>query len=115
MSTFFPAFLMGENSIFAQNELPSYGSASNSVQSAAPGYESPGNSGGTSNELASYGKGGSGGNGGGFFEDSAFSDEDMNLKMLMASVPGVPGDDYPIFTDIPVTGFECRDKIFGGK
>ena len=44
--------------------------------------------------------------------------EDMNLKMLMASVPGVPGDDYPILEDVISagdTGFTCQGKIVGGE
>jgi hypothetical protein len=43
---------------------------------------------------------------------------DRNLKMLMASVPGVPGEDYPILADVLSagdTGFSCQGKIVGGK
>jgi hypothetical protein len=43
---------------------------------------------------------------------------DRNLKMLMASVPGVPGEDYPILADVLSagdTGFSCQGKIVGGE
>ena len=43
---------------------------------------------------------------------------DRNLKMLMASVPGVPGEDYPILADVLSagdTGFNCQGKIVGGE
>jgi hypothetical protein len=43
---------------------------------------------------------------------------DRNLKMLMASVPGVPGEDYPILVDVLSagdTGFSCQGKIAGGE
>eukprot|EP00094_Tigriopus_californicus_P006349 TCALIF_06114-PA protein Name:"Protein of unknown function" AED:0.25 eAED:0.25 QI:0/0.5/0/0.66/1/1/3/0/174 len=40
--------------------------------------------------------------------------EEVNLKMLRGSVPGTPGVDYPIFSQAPITNFDCSDKIFGG-
>jgi hypothetical protein len=43
---------------------------------------------------------------------------DRNLKMLMASVPGVPGEEYPILADVLSagdTGFSCQGKIVGGE
>ena len=43
---------------------------------------------------------------------------DRNLKMLMASIPGVPGEDYPILADVLSagdTGFSCQGKIVGGE
>ena len=30
---------------------------------------------------------------------------------LEDSIPGVPGTDYPIYADIPETGFTCEDKV----
>ena len=44
--------------------------------------------------------------------------DEMNLKMLMTSVPGVPGEDYPILADVQSagdTGFSCQGKIVGGE
>ena len=34
--------------------------------------------------------------------------------MLMTSVPGVPGEDYPILADVPETGFSCEGQVEGG-
>ena len=52
------------------------------------------------------------GNGGG---DLSPASDEMNLKMLMSSVPGTPGEDYPIYSKVPETNFNCEGKIFGGK
>merc|ERR1711936_914069 len=38
----------------------------------------------------------------------------MNIKMLGISVPGTPGEDYPIFSAVPQTSFTCADKDEGG-
>jgi len=39
------------------------------------------------------------------------SDDMMNIKMLSISVPGIPGDDYPILATVPQTSFSCADKL----
>merc|ERR1712154_195433 len=36
------------------------------------------------------------------------------LKMLMNAVPGVPGEDYPIFAETPETAFSCDGQVDGG-
>merc|ERR1712117_138017 len=36
------------------------------------------------------------------------------LKMLMNAVPGVPGEDYPIFSEAPETAFSCDGQVDGG-
>merc|ERR1711892_1085031 len=41
-------------------------------------------------------------------------DDQMNIKMLGISVPGTPGEDYPIFSSVPDTLFGCEDKDPGG-
>eukprot|EP00091_Calanus_sinicus_P023996 TRINITY_DN8385_c0_g1_i1.p1 TRINITY_DN8385_c0_g1~~TRINITY_DN8385_c0_g1_i1.p1 ORF type:complete len:247 (+),score=92.14 TRINITY_DN8385_c0_g1_i1:38-742(+) len=50
--------------------------------------------------------------------DTAASDvageEADPLKMLMNAVPGVPGEDYPIFSEAPETAFSCDGQIDGG-
>merc|ERR1712106_88470 len=57
---------------------------------------------------------------GGYDElDTAASDvgsgeEADPLKMLMNAVPGVPGEDYPIYTEAPETAFSCDGQIDGG-
>merc|ERR1719309_1598347 len=36
------------------------------------------------------------------------------IAQLQGSIPGVPGEDYPIYAEVPETGFICDDKIDGG-
>ena len=41
---------------------------------------------------------------------------DDPLDWLRNSIPGEPGVDYPIFSAVEQTSFECGDdKVFGGK
>merc|ERR1719370_2379684 len=47
------------------------------------------------------------------FNDGS-QDDMMNIKMLGISVPGTPGEDYPIFSAVPLTSFTCADKDEGG-
>jgi hypothetical protein len=50
--------------------------------------------------------------------DAAASDSGdagNGLKMLMNAVPGVPGEDYPIFSEAPETAFSCDGKVDGGN
>ena len=50
--------------------------------------------------------------------DSAASDdagESDPLKMLMNAVPGVPGEDYPIYSEAPETAFSCDGQVDGGE
>ena len=46
--------------------------------------------------------------------DGGSQDDMMNIKMLGISVPGTPGEDYPIFSSVPSTSFSCADKDAGG-
>ena len=47
---------------------------------------------------------------------SDVSDEAADpLAMLMKSVPGIPGEDYPIFAEAPETGFSCDGQVNGGR
>jgi len=39
---------------------------------------------------------------------------DSGLDMLMKSVPGVPGEDYPILAEAPETEFSCEGQVNGG-
>ncbi len=32
----------------------------------------------------------------------------------MHSIPGVPGQDYPVLSEIPETGFTCDGRVSGG-
>ena len=40
---------------------------------------------------------------------------DPNLAMLEKAVPGIPGEDYPIFSEVPESGFSCDGQVDGGK
>jgi len=39
---------------------------------------------------------------------------DSNLAMLEKAVPGVPGEDYPIYAEVPESGFSCDGQVDGG-
>merc|ERR1719245_2397233 len=34
--------------------------------------------------------------------------------MLQSNIPGVPGEDYPIFAEVPETAFSCDGQVDGG-
>ncbi len=36
------------------------------------------------------------------------------LKALTRNIPGVPGDDYPVFAEVPKTAFTCEGQVDGG-
>merc|ERR1711962_1415088 len=47
--------------------------------------------------------------------DSAASDAPGDaLSMLEGSIPGVPGLDYPIYAEVPESGFACDGQVDGG-
>jgi len=47
--------------------------------------------------------------------DESLSDEAADpLAMLMKSVPGIPGEDYPIYSEAPETAFTCEGQVNGG-
>merc|ERR1712025_261750 len=33
---------------------------------------------------------------------------------LEVNIPGIPGEDYPIYSDVPETGFTCEGRVEGG-
>jgi len=39
---------------------------------------------------------------------------DDPLAALGQSIPGVPGEDYPIYAEVPETGFSCEGQVDGG-
>ena len=50
------------------------------------------------------------------YVDGAASDEaDAALAMLQGSIPGVPGEDYPIYAEVPETAFSCDGQVDGGN
>ena len=44
--------------------------------------------------------------------DNFMTDDMMNIKMLGISVPGVPGDDFPILAEVPQTSFRLELSAF---
>merc|ERR1712106_533202 len=46
--------------------------------------------------------------------DEAASDVPSNLAMLTNNIPGVPGEDYPIYSEVPETAFACDGQVDGG-
>ena len=51
------------------------------------------------------------------YQGAASSPEatDSNLAMLEKAVPGVPGEDYPIYAEVPESGFSCEGQVDGGN
>merc|ERR1719438_377188 len=46
--------------------------------------------------------------------DTAASDASGALAMLQNAIPGVPGEDYPIYSEVPESGFTCDGQVDGG-
>merc|ERR1719222_731931 len=46
--------------------------------------------------------------------DTAASDANGALDMLQNAIPGVPGEDYPIYAEVPESGFACDGQVDGG-
>eukprot|EP00091_Calanus_sinicus_P019176 TRINITY_DN469_c0_g1_i2.p1 TRINITY_DN469_c0_g1~~TRINITY_DN469_c0_g1_i2.p1 ORF type:complete len:184 (-),score=61.17 TRINITY_DN469_c0_g1_i2:190-705(-) len=61
---------------------------------------------GTAAQLGSYSAGGGGGGGG---ANDAGADGGLEVN-----IPGVPGEDYPIYPSVPDTGFTCDGLVEGG-
>ena len=40
---------------------------------------------------------------------------DDPLAALSGSIPGVPGEDYPILAEVPETAFSCEGQVDGGE
>ena len=60
---------------------------------------------------AGYAGAGAGGRGG----DGGFGgDSDGAGGSLEETIPGVPGEDYPIFAEVPETSFACDGQVDGG-
>lgn len=45
-------------------------------------------------------------------DPGAGAGEDGGLEV---NIPGVPGEDYPIYADVPDTGFTCDGLVEGGN
>merc|ERR1719419_1301028 len=85
------------------------------LTSAQSQYQPGGGFGGVSGGgfSGAGGFGGSGGFGGGPGYDGA-SDASGAGGSLEETIPGVPGDDYPIFAEVPETSFLCDGQVDGG-
>merc|ERR1719244_768524 len=87
------------------------------LTSAQSQYQSGGGFGGASGGGFGGGAsgGGFGGGAGGFGSgyDGA-SDASGAGGSLEETVPGIPGDDYPIFAEVPETSFLCDGQVDGG-
>merc|ERR1719187_1781707 len=57
--------------------------------------------------AAGFGRGGAGGQG-------AYAGDDGEGGSLEETIPGIPGDDYPIFSEVPETSFFCDGQVDGG-
>merc|ERR1712215_647659 len=44
----------------------------------------------------------------------AASGVSSDLDGLMGAIPGVPGEDYPIYAEVPESGFSCEGQVDGG-
>ena len=55
-----------------------------------------------------------GGAGGGFGDDSQYAGGEGGGDNLEEVIPGIPGDDYPIFAEVPDTSFFCDGQTDGG-
>jgi len=58
-------------------------------------------------QQAAYQPGGSGPGGSG-------SGGAGGLDDLQVNIPGIPGEDYPIYAEVPETGFSCDARVEGG-
>jgi len=41
-------------------------------------------------------------------------EQDPALEALASNIPGVPGEDYPIYAEVPETAFSCDGQVDGG-
>ena len=73
-------------------------------EAPAAGYEQP---------PAEYAAG-SGDDQAGYVDGAASDSADAALAMLQGSIPGVPGEDYPIYAEVPESGFLCDGQVDGG-
>merc|ERR1712203_1286643 len=92
---------MGINAEYMGSHEPTMQSAA-LVLALAVGYEQP---------PAEYG---ASGDQAGYDADAAASDADAALAALASNIPGVPGEDYPIYSEVPESGFSCEGQVDGG-
>jgi len=90
-----------------------YRSQGASASTSSGGFGAGGSVGGFASASGSFGAGSGGrfGAGGGFGGGAAASGASGDIS---EAIPGVPGDDYPIFAEVPETSFLCDGQIEGG-
>ena len=84
-------------------QLSIYGRGGGSGEGDSTGAGGRGGSGGGTGGGGGGGGGGSGGGEGGGGPESGGS--------LEESIPGIPGEDYPIYATVPDTGFSCDGQV----
>lgn len=48
-------------------------------------------------------------------DDVGAREGESELAALEANIPGVPGEDYPIYAEVPESGFVCDGQVDGGN
>merc|ERR1719512_581774 len=76
-------------------------------QARRRGREEAGAAGGYSAPVPVYGGAGDAGL-------EVYGAGDDPLAALSGSIPGVPGEDYPIYAEVPETAFSCEGQVDGG-
>ena len=66
-------------------------------------------------QLAGYGRGGGGGGGGAGLRGGGGDGGGGDVGDLSETIPGIAGEDYPIYAEVPDTGFTCDGQVEGGK
>jgi len=61
---------------------------------------------GSSGNVGGFGKGSGG--------PSSYAGGNENEGSLEETIPGIPGEDYPIFSEVPETSFLCDGQVDGG-
>jgi len=100
---------------FRQNEICKKSSAVILIvgASAQSQYRPGGSAGGFGGSTGGFG--GGSGFGGGFDEGASdFGAGGGGASDLEENIPGVPGDDYPIYAEVPDTSFLCDGQAEGG-
>jgi len=94
-----------------------YSAPSASAPSLSNNYAAPSNNVfNTGGNGFSNGNGGNGGFNGGNNGYSNGNGAASEQELLAASIPGggVPGEDFPLLSEVPDTGFQCEDQTVGG-
>ena len=102
--------------ISGQNQYRPGGASGFGGGSGGIGGVSGDGSGGSFNSPAGGRPGGTSSSGGGFGGDAGYTEGGNGDAggSLEETIPGVPGDDYPIFSEVPESSFICDGQVDGG-